>query len=83
VAVKVALSKNLVAVEGTQVAVFCGGGGSEGLPGPGSTALMHACTVNSCEILAWLCTPCIRSLGQLGEWKWKKLLVILVFNVEG
>ncbi len=64
------------------MAVFCGGGGSEGLPGPGTTA-GEAGTVSSCEIFAWLRTPCIRSLGQLGEWKWKKLLVILVSNVEG
>jgi hypothetical protein len=38
VAIKVAVGKNLVAVEDPQVAVVIGGGGSEGLPGPDNTA---------------------------------------------
>ena len=36
VAVKVAVTKNLVAVKGPQVAVVSGGSGSEGLPGSGN-----------------------------------------------
>ena len=35
-AVKVAVTKNLVAVKGPQVAVVSGGSGSEGLPGSGN-----------------------------------------------
>ena len=38
VAVKVAVTKNLVAVKGPQVAVVSGGSGSEGLPGSGNPA---------------------------------------------
>ena len=37
-AVKVAVTKNLVAVKGPQVAVVSGGSGSEGLPGSGNPA---------------------------------------------
>jgi hypothetical protein len=39
VAVKVAVGKNLVAMEGPQAAVVCSGGGSEGLLGLSNTAL--------------------------------------------
>jgi hypothetical protein len=38
-AIKMAVVKNLVAVKGLQVAVNFGGGGSEGLPRSGNTAL--------------------------------------------
>ena len=38
-AVKVAVTKNLVAVKGPQVAVVSGGSGSEGLPGSGNPGL--------------------------------------------
>jgi hypothetical protein len=39
VAVKMAVGKNLAAVEGPEVAVVCGGGGSEGLSGPSNTVI--------------------------------------------
>ncbi len=39
VAVKVAIGKNLAAVEGPEVTVVCGGGGSEGLSGPSDTVI--------------------------------------------
>ena len=48
VAVKVAVTKNLVAVKGPQVAVVSGGSGSEGLPGSGNPAVYTVqCTVNT------------------------------------
>ena len=48
-AMKVAVTKNLVAVKGPQVAVVSGGSGSEGLPGSGNPVqplrgLMSVCT---------------------------------------
>jgi hypothetical protein len=39
VAVKMAVGKNLAAVEGPEVAVVCGGGCIEGLSGPSDTVI--------------------------------------------
>ena len=58
-AVKVAVTKNLVAVKGPQVAVVSGGSGSEGLPGsgnPGSELLefsRYLSVPKICEILVF------------------------------
>ena len=57
VAVKVAVTKNLVAVKGPQVAVVSGGSGSEGLPGSGNPVYTERGCVGKCLEDAGGCCP--------------------------
>ena len=61
-AVKVAVTNNLVAVKGHQVAVVLGWSGSEGLPGSGNPA---------CVVMSVACGPCVRM--HLAQWICEKM----------